>query len=73
MTYVPLSQRSSQEVWAQAETYSRMARTARTPEAKRGLEVLAERLAALAVRLGAGEPLEGGERLTAAPAAPESE
>ena len=44
--YVPLSQRSPDEIRTQAELYRKMATTARTPEAKRGLENLAVRFAA---------------------------
>jgi hypothetical protein len=54
--YVPLSQRSPDQIRAQAEMYQEMATTARTPEAKRGLETLAVRFAALA------EQREGSER-----------
>jgi hypothetical protein len=53
--YVPLSQRSPDEIRTQAELYRKMATTARTPEAKRGLENLAVRFAALAEQRGAGE------------------
>jgi hypothetical protein len=53
-TYVPLSQRSPDEIRDQGEIYQEMAATARTPEAKRGLEALAVRLAALAEQLEAG-------------------
>ena len=54
--YVPLSQRSADEIRAQAELYQQMAATARTPEAKRGLENLVLRLVALAERRLAAEP-----------------
>lgn len=54
-TYVPLSQRSPDEIRDQGEIYQEMAATARTPEAKRGLEALAVRLAALAEQLEAVE------------------
>jgi len=53
--YLPLSQRSSDEIRAQGETYQEMAATARTPEAKRGLESLAVRFAALADKREAAE------------------
>jgi hypothetical protein len=46
--YVPLSQRSPEQIRTQAELYQEMAATARTPDAKRGLEALAARFAALA-------------------------
>jgi len=46
--YVPLSQRSPDEIRAQAELYQEMAANARTPEAKRGLENLVRRFVALA-------------------------
>lgn len=46
--HVPLSQRSPDEIRAQADSYQEMAATSRTPEAKHGLEALAVRLAALA-------------------------
>lgn len=68
MAYVPLSQRSSKEIRAQGEVYCRMARTARTPEAKSGLEALAVRFAALAARLEAEERLAAGEQPASAPA-----
>jgi hypothetical protein len=48
--YTPLSQRPHHEILAQAEHYLEMAATARTPQAKRGLEALAVRLVALADR-----------------------
>jgi hypothetical protein len=48
--YVPLSQRPSREIMARGEMYQAMAATARMPEAKRGPELLAVRLAALADR-----------------------
>jgi hypothetical protein len=48
--YVPLSQRSPDEIRTQAELYREMAATARTPEAKRGLQTLAVRFATLAER-----------------------
>lgn len=52
--YVPLSRRSPDEIRAQAELYQEMAASARTPEAKLGLEKLVVRLLALAEqRLGA--------------------
>jgi hypothetical protein len=53
--FVPLSQRSSDEIRAQAELYQEMAATARTPEAKRGLEALVVRFAALADQQAAAE------------------
>jgi hypothetical protein len=53
--FVPLSQRSSGEIRAQAELYQEMATTARTPEAKRGLEALAVRFAALGDQRAAAE------------------
>jgi hypothetical protein len=46
--YVPLSQRSPEDIRTQGELYKAMAATARTPEAKRGLEALAVRFAAMA-------------------------
>ena len=46
--YVPLRQRSADQIRSQAELYAEMAATARTPEAKRGLEGLAVRFAMLA-------------------------
>jgi hypothetical protein len=53
--FVPLSQRSSDEIRNQAELYQEMATTARTPEARRGLEALVVRFAALADQLAAAE------------------
>lgn len=53
--YVPLSQRPRHEIMAQAELYQEMSTTARTPQAKRGLEALAARLFALADRGPAAE------------------
>jgi hypothetical protein len=53
--YMPLSQRPHHEILAQAELYLEMAATARTPQAKRGLETLAARLVALADRRAATE------------------
>lgn len=69
--YTPLSNRSADEIRAQGELYLEMAATARTPEAKRGLEALAVRLAALAERREAMEdrarrPQPGPEALIAA-------
>ena len=46
--HIPLSQRSALEIRQQAERYSEMASSARTAEAKQGLEMLAVRFAALA-------------------------
>jgi len=54
--YVPLSQRSPDEIRAQAELYQEMAASARTPEAKRGLETLVRRFVALAEQRLAAEP-----------------
>ena len=53
--YVPLSQRSPAAIRHQSELYRAMAATARTAQAKRGLEVLAVRFAALADRREASE------------------
>jgi hypothetical protein len=53
--HVPLSQRTAQEIRAQGETYLRMAATARTAVAKRGLEALAVRFTAMADRREATE------------------
>jgi hypothetical protein len=50
--HVPLSQRSALEIRAQGEMYRQMATTARTPVAKRGLELLAVRWTAIADRRG---------------------
>jgi hypothetical protein len=54
--YVPLSQRSPDEIRAQAELYQEMAASARTPEAKRGLEKLMVRLIALAEQRRQAKP-----------------
>jgi hypothetical protein len=63
MTHIPLSARSSQEIRAQAETYLRMAQSARTADAKRGLEAVAARFAAIAARREAeGNPQASQER-----------
>jgi hypothetical protein len=51
--HIPLSQRSAQEIRAQGEMYRQMATTARTAVVKRGLELLAVRLTAIADRRGA--------------------
>ncbi len=48
--HVPLSLRPPAELRGQAERYRQMAATARTPEAKRGLESLANRFTLLADR-----------------------
>jgi hypothetical protein len=60
--YVPLSQRSADQIRSQGETYLAMAATARTPEAKRGLEALAVRFAALADQRDSEERRPGRPR-----------
>jgi len=57
--HVPLSQRTTDELRAQAELYQQMAATARTPEALRGLESLAVRFARLAEQRAAAESRGG--------------
>lgn len=54
--YVPLSRRSPDEIRAQAKLYQEMAASARTPEAKLGLEKLVVRLIALADERLAAQP-----------------
>lgn len=73
MAYVPLSRRSSQEIRVQAETYRRMAETARTLYARQALERVAARFLAFAERREAEERAAAGEQLAAAPAEPKSE
>ncbi len=62
--YVPLSQRSALELRNQAEEFRALAATARTLQAKQGLEMLAVRFANLADRREAQErrsrPLRSG-------------
>ena len=62
--YVPLSQRSPARLRAQAAAYREMAATARSPEAKNGLEKLVVRLARLAdqreAAAAAPSPARGG-------------
>ena len=57
--HIPLSQRSALEIRHQAERYSEMASSARTAEAKQGLEMLAARFAALAEQRQAQEQRSG--------------
>jgi hypothetical protein len=52
---IPLSRRTSQELWARATELARMAATARTADARTALETLAARFAALAAKREAGE------------------
>jgi hypothetical protein len=53
--YVPLSQRSPQDIRVQGETYLHMAATARTAVTKVGLAALAVRFAAMADRREAAQ------------------
>jgi hypothetical protein len=52
---VPLSLRTSQELWARSTELSHMAATARTADARSALETLAARFAALAAKREAAE------------------
>jgi hypothetical protein len=52
---IPLSRRTSQELWARAAELAGMAATARTADARTALETLAARFAALAAKREAGE------------------
>jgi hypothetical protein len=52
---VPLSLRTSQELWARSTELSGMAATARTADARTALETLAARFAALAAKREAAE------------------
>jgi hypothetical protein len=55
---VPLSMRTSHELWARSAELARMATTARTADARIALETLAARFAALAAKREANEELE---------------
>ena len=55
---VPLSRRTSQELWARSAELAQMAATARTADARTSLETLAARFAALAAKREAGEERE---------------
>src|ERR1700722_6407278 len=55
---VPLSLRTSHELWARSAELARMAETARTTDAKVALETLAARFAALAAKREAAEERE---------------
>jgi hypothetical protein len=55
---IPLSLRTSHELWARSAELARMAETARTTDAKVALETLAARFAALAAKREAAEELE---------------
>jgi hypothetical protein len=55
---VPLSLRTSHELWARSAELGRMAATARTADARTALETLAARFAALASKREAAEELE---------------
>jgi hypothetical protein len=55
---IPLSMRTSHELWARSAELARMAATARTADARIALETLATRFAALAAKRGADEELE---------------
>ena len=67
MPHVPLSRRSSQEIRAQAETYRRMATTARTVYAVLALERVAARFLAIAERREAEERLAAGRQRAPTP------
>src|SRR5579872_411743 len=56
--HIPLSERPSRELWARADELTRMAKTARTADAKIALETLAARFAALAAKREFAEILE---------------
>jgi hypothetical protein len=55
---MPLSLRTSHELWARSAELARMAATARTADARVALETLAGRFAALAAKREAAEELE---------------
>ena len=55
---MPLSLRTSHELWARSSELSRMAATARTADARIALETLAARFAALAAKRETTEELE---------------
>jgi hypothetical protein len=55
---IPLSLRTSHELWARSAELGRMAATARTADARIALETLAARFAALATKREAAEELE---------------
>jgi hypothetical protein len=55
---IPLSLRTSHELWARSTELGRMAATARTADARIALETLAARFAALAAKREADEELE---------------
>jgi hypothetical protein len=55
---IPLSLRTSHELWARSSELARMAATARTADARVALETLAARFAALAAKREAAEDLE---------------
>jgi hypothetical protein len=55
---IPLSLRTSHELWARSSELARMAATARTADARIALETLAARFAALAAKREAAEELE---------------
>jgi hypothetical protein len=70
MIHVPLRERFTHQIRARAETYLRMAETARTPEAKRGLEFVAARVTEIAARREAEDRDHWRERCPAVPADP---
>ena len=55
---IPLSRRTSQELWSRSTELARMAAMARTADARTALETLAARFAALAAMREAGEEQE---------------
>ena len=55
---IPLSMRTSHELWARSAELARMAATARTADARIALETLAARFAALAAKCEAAEEPE---------------
>jgi hypothetical protein len=55
---IPLSMRTSHELWARSAELARMAATARTADARIALETLATRFAALAAKREADEEPE---------------
>jgi hypothetical protein len=55
---IPLSMRTSHELWARSAELARMATTARTADARIALETLAARFAELAQKREAAEELE---------------
>lgn len=56
--HIPLSQRSSQDLWARAEELARMAATATSADARIALETLVARFAALAAKREFAEATE---------------